>query len=58
MSVAVRVSVWILGVLVVVSAAVAVLALMQKQTLQGQNQKLHSQIADDESRLADLTTQS
>ena len=40
MSIAVRVSVWILGVLVVVSAAVAVLALMQKQTIQGQNQSL------------------
>jgi len=56
MSIAVRVSVWILGVLVVVSAGVAVLALMQKQTLQGQNQKLHGQIIDDQSRLADLTT--
>jgi len=54
MSIAVRVSVWILGVLVVVSAAVAVLALMQKQTLQGQNQSLHSQIADDESKSAEL----
>jgi len=56
MSIAVRVSVWILGVLVVVSAAVAVLALMQKQTLQGQNQRLQSQITDDQSKLADLTT--
>jgi len=56
MSIAVRVSVWILGMLVVVSAAVAVLALMQKQTLQGQNQGLHNQIANDESKLADLTT--
>ena len=56
MSIAVRVSVWILGMLIVVSAAVAVLALMQKQTLQGQNQILHNQIADDESKLADLTT--
>ena len=55
MSIAVRVSVWILGLLVVVSAAVAVLALMQKQTLQGQNQSLHNQIAADESKLADLT---
>jgi len=55
MSVAVRVSVWILGVLVVVSAAVAVLALMQKQTLEGQNQSLHNQIADDQNKLADLT---
>jgi len=56
MSIAVRVSVWILGLLVVVSAAVAVLALMQKQTLQQQNQNLHNQIADDASKLADLTT--
>ncbi len=56
MSIAVRVSVWILGMLVAVSAAVAVLALMQKQTLQGQNQSLHNQIADDESKLAYLTT--
>ncbi len=55
MSIAVRVSVWILGVLVVVSAAVAVLALMQKQTLQGQNQSLHNEIADDQNKLADLT---
>jgi predicted nucleic acid-binding Zn-ribbon protein len=54
MSIAVRVSVWILGVLVVVSAAVAVLALTQKQTLQGQNQILHNEIADDQSKLADL----
>ena len=38
MSIAVRVSVWILGVLVVISASVAVLVLMQKQTLEGQNQ--------------------
>ena len=51
MSIAVRVSVWILGVLVVVSAAVAVLALMQKQTLQGQNQSLHNQITDDQSQV-------
>jgi len=56
MSIAVRVSVWILGVLVVVSAAVAVLALMQKQTLQGQNQSLHDQISDDASKLADITS--
>ena len=56
MTIAVRVSVWILGVLVVVSAAVAVLALTQKQTLQEQNQSLHNQIASDESQLADLTT--
>ncbi len=56
MSIAVRVSVWILGVLVVVSAAVAVLALMQRQTLQGQNASLHNQIVSDESQLAVLTT--
>ena len=56
MSIAVRVSVWILGVLVLVSAAVAVLALMQKQTLQGQNQSLHNQIVDDQNKIADLTT--
>jgi len=55
MSMAVRVSVWVLGVLVVISAAVAVLALMQKQTLQGQNQFLHNQINDDQSKLANLT---
>jgi TolA-binding protein len=57
MSIAVRVSVWVLGVLVVISAAVAVLALMQKQTLQGQNQSLHGQISSDESKLADLSAQ-
>ena len=57
MSIAVRVSVWILGVLVVISAAVAVLALMQKQTLQGQNQSLHNEIANDEGKLADLNAQ-
>ena len=55
MSIAVRVSVWILGLLVVVSAAVAVLALMQKQTLQGQNQSLHNQIVNDQSKLTDLS---
>ncbi len=57
MSIAVRVSVWILGVLVVVSAAVAVLALMQRQTLQGQNQSLQNKIADDAARLGEITTQ-
>ena len=57
MSIAVRVSVWILGVLVAISAAVAVMALMQKQTMQGQNQKLHSEIIDDQNKMADLTTQ-
>ena len=56
MTIAVRVSVWILGVLVVISAAIAVLTITQKQTLQGQNQRLLNQIASDESRLADLTT--
>jgi len=56
MSMAVRVSVWVLGVLVVISAAVAVLALMQKQTLQGQNQFLHGQIADDESKIENFTS--
>jgi chromosome segregation ATPase len=56
MSKAVRIGVIGLGVLVVVSAAVAVLALMQKQTLQEQNQRLHSQITDDKTQLADLTT--
>lgn len=55
MSIAVRVSVWILGVLVLVSAAVAVLALVQKQTLQGQNQNLQGRIADDQARISDLT---
>ena len=57
MSIAVRVSVWILGMLVVVSAAVAVLALMQKQTLQTQNQGLHKQILDGQNRIEDLNTQ-
>ena len=57
MTIAVRVSMWILGALVVVSAAVAALTLTQKQTLQGQNQSLHNQITYDESKLADLTTQ-
>ena len=55
MSIAVRVSVWILGLLVVVSAAVAVLTLMQKQTLESKNQNLQSRISDDENRLADIT---
>ncbi len=56
MSIAVRVSVWILGLLVVVSAAVAVLALMQKQTLQKQNDSLEAQIQNDKYNAADLTT--
>lgn len=57
MSIAVRVSVWILGLLVVISAAVAVLALMQKQSLQGQNQYLRNQISDYQSKLANLASQ-
>ncbi len=57
MSIAVRVSVWVLGGLVVISAAVAVLALMQKQTLEGQNRSLRTEIANDASKLAELTTQ-
>jgi len=56
MSIAVRVSVWILGMLVVVSAAVAVMALMQKQTLQGQNQALHNQLTDAQSHITELTS--
>ncbi|MBF0511020.1 MAG: hypothetical protein HQL13_01685 [Candidatus Omnitrophica bacterium] len=56
MSIAVRVSVWVLGVLVVISAAVAVLALTQKQTLQDQNQTLRTEINEDEAKLADITT--
>jgi len=55
MSIAVRISVWILGGLVVISAAVAVLALTQKQTLQGQVQSLRNEVANDESKLADFT---
>ncbi len=57
MSIAVRVSVWVLGVLVLVSAAVAVVAIMQQQKLQNSNQSLHSQIADDQARLSDLKMQ-
>jgi chromosome segregation ATPase len=56
MSIAVRVSVWVLGVLVIISAAIAVLTLKQKQSLEVQNQSLHNQITDDASRLTDLTT--
>ena len=55
MSIAVRVSVWILGALVVVSAAIAVLALMQQKTLQGQNQTLRNEIASKDSSLADIS---
>ena len=56
MSIAVRVSVWILGVLVVVSAAVAVFALMQKQSLQVHEQTMQSKIEDEERKVTDLTT--
>ncbi|MBF0570899.1 MAG: hypothetical protein HQL12_03405 [Candidatus Omnitrophica bacterium] len=56
MSIAVRLSVGILGVLVVICATVSVLALVQKQALQGQNQNLQNEITSDESKLADLTT--
>ncbi len=56
MSMGARVGVLILGVAVLVSAALAVWALLQRQTLQGQNQSLHNEIAEDESKLADLTT--
>ena len=56
MSIAVRVSVGILGVLIAISAAVAVLTLMEKQSLQGQNQKLYRQVSDDQSMLADNTS--
>jgi predicted nucleic acid-binding Zn-ribbon protein len=57
MSMAVRVSVWVLGVLVVISAAVAVLALMQKQTLQGQNQSLRNQITNTQTQLTSVAAQ-
>jgi predicted nucleic acid-binding Zn-ribbon protein len=56
MSKAVRFGVIGLGALVVFCAAVAFWALMQRQTLQGQNQSLHNQISSDQSQLADLTT--
>ena len=56
MSIAVRVSVGILGLCIVVSAAFAVMTYVQKQTLQGQNQGLHNQIVEDQTKLADLTT--
>lgn len=55
MSQAVRSGIIGLAALVVFCAAFAFWALMQKQTLQGQNQSLHNQIASDESKLADLT---
>jgi peptidoglycan hydrolase CwlO-like protein len=54
MSKAVRLGVWVLAVLVVVSAAVAVLTLMQKQTLEGQNQNLRARIADGQNRETEL----
>jgi len=57
MSIAVRVSVWILGGLVIVSSGIAVLTLMQKQTLQGQNLGLSHQISEDENKLTDLASQ-
>jgi predicted nucleic acid-binding Zn-ribbon protein len=57
MSIAVRVSVWILGLLVLISAAVAVLTLMQKQNLQNQNQSLQNRISDDASKIGQLTAQ-
>jgi predicted nucleic acid-binding Zn-ribbon protein len=47
-------SVGILGVCVLISATFAVLTYLQKQTLQGQNQSLHSQISDDEAKLSGL----
>jgi len=55
MSLGVRVSVMILGFCVFISAAFAVINYLQKQTLQGQNQSLHTQITQDESQLADLS---
>ena len=57
MSIAVRVSVWILVVLVILCAGVAVVALMQKQTLQQHNQSLQNQIDSDKKQLEDLTNQ-
>jgi len=54
MSKAVRLGVWVLAVLVVISAAMAFMTLMQKQTLEGQNRSLHSQLSDDQNRQADL----
>ncbi|MDE2028451.1 MAG: hypothetical protein KGJ11_07920 [Candidatus Omnitrophica bacterium] len=57
MSIAVRVSVWILGLLVVISAGVAVLALMQKQTLQGQFETLRKEFNNDQNQIAGMTAQ-
>jgi len=56
MSIAVRVSVWILGVLVLISAGVAVMVLLQKQTLQQQNQRLQNNINEDQASLSTLST--
>ena len=53
MSIAVRVGGLILGFCVLVSATFAVMTYLQKQSLQGKNQSLQSQISDDESKLAD-----
>jgi len=57
MSIAVRASVLILGLAVVVSATLAVWALLQRQTLQGQVQNLESKISDDQSRMTEISTQ-
>jgi predicted nucleic acid-binding Zn-ribbon protein len=56
MSIAVRVSVWILGVLVVLSAGVAVMTLLQKQSLEGQKLGLQRQISENQDRMADLNS--
>lgn len=55
MSIAVRVSVWILGVLVVASAGLAVLTLMQKQQLQSKYQTLQGQDAQLNTKYTDLS---
>jgi len=57
MSKAVRLGVWVLAVLVVVSAAVAVSTLMQKQALEGQNQNLRARISEGKDREAGLLSQ-
>jgi chromosome segregation ATPase len=56
MSLGVRVSVGILVLLVVISAGVAVLTLMQKQQLQGQNTSLNGKLVTLKTQLDDLTT--
>jgi len=56
MSIAVRVSVWILGVCVFISAGFAVWTYLQKQTLEGKNQTLQREIDSDASQMADLRT--